>query len=116
MVFVENFFIRIAFLFSQTLKHFKLYQKVSQKMTKVNEVRTLGLYLECDPYEIEHLLNMGHQCVRETAFQILLWSEDNYTDQVEKWTKLIEALTEMGKNTTVAELDLYKLREDAMQG
>ena len=59
---------------------------------------------------------MSHQCVRETAFQILLWSEDNYTDQVEKWTKLFEALTEMGKNTTVAELDLYKLREDARQG
>ena len=34
-------------------------------------------------------------------------------DAVEKWTKLIEALTEMGKNTIMAELGLYKLRDEA---
>ena len=94
---------------------FKLYEKVIKKITSVEEVRTLGLHLECDPYDIEYHLNKNHQCPRQTAYQILLWFEDNYTDEVEKWTKLIEALTEMGKNITVAELGLYKLRDKAMR-
>ena len=34
-------------------------------------------------------------------------------DDTEKWGKLIEALTEMGRRKTVVELGLYKLRDEA---
>ena len=95
------------------MRNFKLYEKIIKKITSAEDVRTLGLHLECDPYDIEYHLNKSHQCPRQTAYQILLWFEDTYTNEVEKWTKLIEALTEMGKNTTGVELGLYELRDEA---
>ena len=82
-------------------------------MTSVEDVQILGLYLECDPDDIEYRLNTNQRCPRQTAYQILMWFEETYMDEVEKWTKLIEALTEMGKNKTVAELGLYELRDQA---
>ena len=84
-----------------------------KKITSVEDIRTLGLHLECDPDDIEYHLNSNQKCVRQTAYQILRWFENQYMDEVEKWTKLIEALTEMDKNTTVAELGLYQLRDEA---
>ena len=94
-------------------RNFKLYNKLIQEITSVEDVQTLGLYLECDPYDIEYLLNMNQKCPRQTAYQILLWFEEHYKDEVEKWTKLIEALTEMGKKKTVGKLGLYELMNEA---
>ena len=100
-------------LILQTLRNFKLYKKLIQKITSVEDVQTLGLHLECDPYDIEYHLNKNQPCFQKTAFEILWWFEENCMDDTEKWGKLIEALTEMGRRKTVVELGLYKLRDEA---
>ena len=80
-------------------------------MTTQEEVRTLGLHLGCDPYDIEYRLKK-HQDVRETTYEIFLWFEENYADEVEKWSVLIKALREMDKNKTVTNLGLEDLLEN----
>ena len=50
-----------------------------KKIRYVEDVRTLGLHLECDPDNIEYHLNSNQKCVTQTAYQILRWAEDNYT-------------------------------------
>ena len=84
-------------------------------MNKVDHVWTVGIHLECEPDDIEYHLNNNQKYPRQTAFQILLWFENHYTSEVEKWTKLIKALSAMEKNTTVTELGLHKLRQDAIK-
>ena len=45
--------------------------------------------------------------VRDVAYRFLCWAEDN-CGPVEKWVKIIEALTQLEKNNTILELGLQE--------
>ena len=72
-------------------------------MATTLEVTTLGITLGISPDDVRYKVNQYD--VRDAAYKFLCWTEDNY-GPVEKWEKIIEALKELEKNTTIKELNL----------
>ena len=81
----------------------KIYLTISRKIITEEEARLLGITLGCSPDDVRYYVT---NCdVRKAAYEFLCFADNNYTC-VEKWGKIIEALTALGKNTTIKELRL----------
>ena len=91
----------------------KLYLAISRKMTTLDEVTTLGIHLGINHDDVNY--NVNKYDVRNAAYRFLCWAEENYS-LVEKWQKIIEAMTTLEKNQAILEFGLVEKLEAAKHG
>ena len=80
-------------------------------MTSHHDVRTLAAWLECDRHASHRVISNCHD-LRDATYEILMSVDRRYND-VERWSKIIEAFQEMENNRAIQELGLEKLLEEA---
>ena len=86
---------------------------IAKKVRNPHEVRTLGITLGCEPDDVDRHLTQERD-IREAAYKLLRWTEDNCRP-VEKWEKIIEALTTLEKINTILELGLQERLDTAQR-
>ena len=91
-------------LFKETDRH-KIHLEISRKIFSRHEARTLGITLGCHPDDVKY--HVTNDDVRDAAYEFLCWTDEKY-GSVEKWEKIIEALTTLGMNNTIIELGLQE--------
>ena len=77
-------------------------------MTSRHDVITLGTWLDCDRHQIHRIMNDFRHSIQDASYEILM-ATDRRLDEVERWTKVIEAFKQMENNRAIQELGLEKL-------
>ena len=90
----------------------RIYLAIARKMRSSHDAVTLGIHLGINRHDVMYY-STNHD-VRDAAYKFLCWAEDNY-GPVKKWQKIIEALTVIGKNTIIIELELENRLDTAMR-
>ena len=101
----------LTFFAIQVIQHHKILKKVASVITSWEELDTLGIWLGYDPNDVRRLRN-NNQSIKDAAYQILCSFYDSVPN-AQRWGILTEALKEMNKHTTLKELKLEELHQNA---
>ena len=91
----------------QDIDIYTVFLRISKKITKAHEATTLGIFLGCDPDDVDFYVTKYDRDYREVAYKFLRWTKDNY-GSVAMWEKIIEGMEELKKNNTIKELGLQE--------
>ena len=89
----------------QIVKNHKLMDKVASTITTWDEVTTLGIWLHCDPNDVERLQSENNS-IKGAAYKILRWFYQRSLSNENKVEMLKNALKELGKEAVITDVIL----------